>query len=87
MYKTSFYVNNIKSDKIEQAIFILKSDFNTSNKDVAKEAQAIINDYMYEIEALKNPFIKIPNKTKNFHKFMVFLTAVFLVAVLLYFIL
>lgn len=59
-----YIVNNFKSDKIEQAIFILKSGCEISgqqNKDLALEAQKIINDYIFKIENEK----KIIKKKKR----------------------
>ena len=50
-------INNIDSDNIDQAIFILKSDpvkpakFVDSN--IAKEAQSIIDNYIRQVERIK----------------------------------
>jgi len=52
-----YIVNNFKSDKIEQAIFILKSGCELSGKvygDLALEAQQIIDDYVVKIENEKS---------------------------------
>lgn len=51
-----YIVNNFKSDKIEQAIFILKTNSNLSGKEygeLALEAQKIIDDYVIKIEKEK----------------------------------
>ena len=51
-------INNIKSDTIDQAIFILKSNVNENsrrvNTTVAQEAQDIINSYMRQVELIKS---------------------------------
>lgn len=69
--KKVYIVNNIKSDTIEQVIFILRSE-NSQNKskkfckssDIAFEAQTIIDNYALEIEKAtgKNSYI---NKKKR----------------------
>ena len=51
-------INNIQSDTIDQAIFILKSDKpgvsqQKFDNDVAKEAQDIIDNYINQVERLK----------------------------------
>ena len=50
-------INNIKSDNIDQAIFILKNDSATkaSNTSVSAEAQDIIDSYIRQVERLKAP--------------------------------
>ena len=48
-------INNIKSDKIEQAIFILRgSNLQKPDRSVIKEAQAIIDDYVRRIGGEKS---------------------------------
>jgi len=52
-------INNIQSDSIDQAIFILKSnknDLSNSKKDsnIAQEAQRIIDNYIHQVEATKS---------------------------------
>lgn len=43
-------INNIKSDKIEQAIFILRgSNLQKPDRSIIKEAQNIIDDYVRRI--------------------------------------
>ena len=51
-------INNIKSDTIDQAIFILKGDTATkkagfSDKNIAAEAQEIIDRHIRQVERLK----------------------------------
>lgn len=51
-------INNIDSDTIDQAIFILKSDKRDAlparaNNSVAYEAQRIINNYIRQVERIK----------------------------------
>ncbi len=51
-------INNINSDSIDQAIFILKSDSSMPqkmvNSSIAKEAQAIIDSYIRQVERIKD---------------------------------
>ena len=59
-------INNIKSDTIDQAIFILKSDKNqiTSPRvenSVAYEAQNIINNYIRRVEGFKDGSVYPPS--------------------------
>lgn len=78
-----YIVNNFKSDKIEQAIFILKSGCEFSgkiNSDLALEAQKIINDYVIKIEDEKNKV-----KSKKSYKSGYFLTLIMLLSVLIVF--
>lgn len=60
-------INNIKSDTIDQAIFILKSNAAENsrrvNSDVAREAQNIINSYMRQVELIK--FDTYPKRKKE----------------------
>ncbi len=50
-------INNIKSDTIDQAIFILKGDTPSKSvsldKNIAGEAQEIIDRYIRQVERLK----------------------------------
>lgn len=53
-------INNIKSDTIDQAIFILKGDSGLKKSavldtNVAAEAQEIIDRYIRQVERLKTP--------------------------------
>ncbi len=53
-------INNIDSDTIDQAIFILKSEvasskpFAIEQKSIAAEAQQIIDNYIRQVDRLKN---------------------------------
>ena len=60
-----YIVNNFKSDKIEQAIFILKSGCEISGRaknELAIEAQKIIDDYVIKLENEK--YLKKNNKKR-----------------------
>ena len=49
-------INNIQSDTIDQAIFILKNQKSTRfvpQNNIVNEAQSIINQYMHQVERLK----------------------------------
>lgn len=66
--KRVYIVNNIKSDYIEQAIFILKNDDENTNviniangSDIAFEAQNIINSYAEEIKRIS---LEIPSSLR-----------------------
>ena len=53
-------INNIKSDTIDQAIFILKGEPSAKNiplldTSIASEAQEIIDRYIRQVERLKTP--------------------------------
>lgn len=64
-------INNINSDTIDQAIFILKSDKRDGvlykSDSVVLEAQKIINNYIKQVERLKYDY-KSPCKKKSFPK-------------------
>ncbi len=53
-------INNINSDSIDQAIFILKSDPGMTqkavNSSIAKEAQGIIDNYIRQVERIKDGY-------------------------------
>ncbi len=53
-------INNINSDNIDQAIFILKSDPAKPSKvvdsNIAKEAQSIIDNYIRQVERIKDGY-------------------------------
>ncbi len=56
--KRVFIINNISSDAIDQAIFILKDSADTENefhidRNVADEAQQIIDNYIRQVTRLK----------------------------------
>lgn len=64
-----YIVNDFKSDKFEQAIFILKQNCVSSGKtsvDLALEAQKIIDDYIVKIENEKNHSVT-KKKSKQSH--------------------
>lgn len=61
-------INNIQSDTIDQAIFILKSDKAASESksfdaDISVEAQKIIDNYINQVERLKK--VQEPFSTKS----------------------
>lgn len=58
-------IDNIKSETIEQAIFILKSDTGPTAAEgsVSREAQNIINDYLRRVEGFKNSAAKPPARS------------------------
>ena len=63
-------INNIQSDTIDQAIFILKnqkSANSTQEHNIVHEAQAIIDQYIRQVERLKavNGRYKTENKNKS----------------------
>lgn len=84
-------INNIQSDSIDQAIFILKdakkhSERKFSEDAVAEEAQKIINDYIRQVNRLKDSQKLMHNKKRNERKLLPFLitvgiTAAFMCAV------
>ena len=86
-------INNIQSDTIDQAIFILKSDKMASetknfDADISVEAQKIIDNYINQVERLKKvqePFTansKKRSKSKKPSFFLpVTLTAIFMLAI------
>lgn len=83
-------INNIESDTIDQAIFILKSDKNGNSKtfnekNVAAEAQNIINNYIKQVERLKGLHGSDSSKKHRSpffsHLFTMALTAAFMLAV------
>ena len=54
-----FIINNIQSDSIDQAIFILKEPqsstrFKFTDENIADEAQKIINNYMHRVDKIKS---------------------------------
>ncbi len=72
-------INNINSDSIDQAIFILKSDPHipqtTVNSSVAKEAQDIIDNYIRQVDRIKDgysPHAIINPRKKRLTRFLLF---------------
>jgi len=62
-------INNIKSDTIDQAIFILKDEVGTkgmsfSEINASVEAQEIINSYIRQVERLRSKPVKKQKKAK-----------------------
>jgi hypothetical protein len=62
-------INNIKSDTIDQAIFILKDEIGTkgmsfSEINASVEAQEIINSYIRQVERLRSKPVKKQKKAK-----------------------
>ena len=75
-------LNNLKSQRIEQAIFILRDEKVTNEADAVSEAQRIVEAYLAETKrtlAEKNP----KNKKKN-KGFFFLCTATIIVSVLLF---
>ncbi|MBQ9757443.1 MAG: hypothetical protein IJW15_03385 [Clostridia bacterium] len=66
-------INNIQSDTIDQAIFILKSDKATEpskslDRDISLEAQKIIDNYINQVERLKKVQEPFSTRERNRHK-------------------
>lgn len=62
-------INNIKSDTIDQAIFILKDEVKTKGMSFTEinasvEAQEIINSYIRQVERLKTKPVRKQKKAK-----------------------
>ncbi len=86
-------INNIESDTIDQAIFILKSEKASSetksfDADISVEAQKIIDNYINQVERLKKVQEPLSKKQKKRSKskkpsflLPVTLTASFMLAV------
>ncbi len=79
-------INNISSDTIDQAIFILKSDktdvvSSKTDYSIANEAQAIINNYIRQVEQLKSSKTSL-KKEKNKRKIPAWLSFIFTAALL-----
>ena len=63
-------INNINSDTIDQAIFILKSDKTKKfskglDTSIAEEAQAIIDSYVRQVDRIKGTYVEASAKTKK----------------------
>jgi hypothetical protein len=62
-------INNIKSDTIDQAIFILKTGVSKASKavesSIADEAQGIIDSYIRQVERLKSGYTSKNKKQKK----------------------
>jgi len=71
-------INNIQSDTIDQAIFILKTHKSvhcTSENNIVNEAQTIIDQYIRQVERLKNIDGPYKNNKKD-RKSPVLMTAI-----------
>ena len=63
-------INNIKSDTIDQAIFILKDEVKTKGMSFTEinasvEAQEIINSYIRQVERLRTKPVRKQKKAKS----------------------
>ena len=72
--KKVYIVNNLKSDNIEQVIFILRENAGTkknslNSSDIALEAERIINNYANEVKRASNTYSKKATKRKAKNKF------------------
>ena len=72
--KKVYIVNNLKSDCIEQVIFILRENNAVkrdlrNNSDIALEAERIINNYANEVRNASNTYSKRGVKRKSKKKF------------------
>ncbi len=74
-------INNINSDNIDQAIFILKSDPSKPSKpvdsNIAKEAQSIIDNYVRQVDRIRDgyPVCISAKKSKNSAALLLMLAA------------
>ncbi len=78
-------INNINSDTIDQAIFILKSTksdqrFRSDDNNVVIEAQKIINNYIKQVERLKSGYSSPPKEKHAGRLFAVIASAVALLS-------
>lgn len=80
-----YIVENIKSDRIEQAIFILKPNFDLSKKcsdEIAVEAEKIISNYISKLESDKK-LIKKNKKKINPLAGGIFITSLIVVSLII----
>ena len=74
-------LNNLKSQRIEQAIFILRDEKSFSEADAVIEAEKIVDSYL---ENMRRPLLEKPKKD-NKNKLLLFLgSAAVLVSALLF---
>lgn len=59
-------INNLQSDTIDQAIFILKSASKDAGADIAREAQMIIDNYVHRVEEIKERKQQKPASKRRF---------------------
>ena len=74
-------LNNLKSQRIEQAIFILRDENVTNEADAVSEAQRIVEAYLAET---RRPLMEKNTKNKKKGKGLFFLCGAIVVSVLLF---
>lgn len=81
-------INNIQSDTIDQAIFILKCDKRTPKPDIniANEAQTIINNYIKQVERLKTTKNSSTKTKKAIPRWLKFLLTSGMISGIIYFV-
>jgi hypothetical protein len=77
-------LNNLKSQRIEQAIFILRDEKDYSEADAVIEAERIVDSYL---ENMRRPLLEKNAKKDNKNKLLLYLgSAAVMVTALLFFI-
>ena len=77
-------LNNLKSQRIEQAIFILRDEKDYSEADAVIEAERIVDSYL---ENMRRPLLEKSTKKDNKNKLLLYLgSAAVMVTALLFFI-
>ncbi|MBR1969727.1 MAG: hypothetical protein IKA17_05175 [Clostridia bacterium] len=77
-------LNNLKSQRIEQAIFILRDEKDYSEADAVIEAERIVDSYL---ENIRRPLLEKNTKKDNKNKLLLFWgSAALMVTALLFFI-
>lgn len=77
-------LNNLKSQRIEQAIFILRDEKDYSEADAVIEAERIVDSYL---ENMRRPLLEKCTKKDNKNKLLLYLgSAAVMVTALLFFI-
>ena len=77
-------LNNLKSQRIEQAIFILRDENDYSEADAVIEAEKIVDSYL---ENMRRPLLEKNTKKDNKNKLLFYLgSAAILVTAMLFFI-
>ncbi len=77
-------LNNLKSQRIEQAIFILRDENSFSEADAVIEAEKIVDSYL---ENMRRPLLEKSHKKDSKNKLLFFLgSAAVLVTALLFFV-
>ncbi len=78
-------LNNLKSQRIEQAIFILRDEKSFSEADAVIEAEKIVDSYL---ENMRRPLLEKSTQKNNKNKILLFLgSAALMVSGLLFFLL